>query len=65
MMKKISKSFFLLSLIVCPFVFTSCEKDEGTKDYDNVTDDDWKKSTIIVNDYDGNEVSTDYSICVE
>lgn len=62
-MKKISKSLFLLSVIVCPFVFSACEKDEGTTSYNDVDDDDWKKAMVIDNDYDGNDANTvDYSV---
>lgn len=61
-MKKITKAMFLLSVMVAPFVFSACEKDEGTTDYNNVSDDDWKKA-LAVNDYCGNDLNTVCFFC--
>lgn len=47
-MRKLLVAFFLLFLIASPFIFLSCEKDNGTVDYDNVDDDDWKKREAAI-----------------
>lgn len=53
---------FLLGLMACPFIFSSCEEDHGETDYNNVTDDDWKKKTIVSVDNAGDELPiVDYS----
>ena len=46
-MKKSYMVLFLLGLMACPFIFSSCEEDHGETDYNNVTDDDWKKKTKL------------------
>ena len=51
-MKKVFLTFFMLNLIVTPFILTSCEKDHGTVKYEDVDDDDWKKRVTNVNDND-------------
>lgn len=56
-MKKSYKKILVLSLIVAPFIFISCDKDHGTTDYDNVNDDDWKKKSSVDVEHVGNEAS--------
>ena len=48
----------MLGLLAFPFILNSCEKDNGTTDYDDVDDDDWRKKAAIAVDYNENEDST-------
>ena len=44
-------NFRILALIAfasCMFCLTACEKEEQKVDYNNVTDDDWKKKKSLV-----------------
>lgn len=62
-MRKTIKALFMMGLMASPFIFTACEKDHGTTDYDDVDDDDWKKKGIVAVENNVNEVSTiEYSV---
>ena len=53
---------FLMSVMVCPFIFTACEKDEGTTGYNDVNDDDWKKAVVIENECDNADTQATYYV---
>ena len=62
-MKKTSRMLLLMSVMVCPFIFAACEKDEGTTDYNDVSDDDWKKKNVVtIDDYTEPDVTTLYYV---
>lgn len=62
-MKKTCRVLFLLGLIAGSFIFSACEKDRGEIDYNNVSDDDWKKKNAVFVDNTGNGLSNvDFSV---
>lgn len=61
-MKKTWKALFMLGLVVSPFIFASCDKDEGTVSYKDVDDDDWKKKAVLCEPNDAASTTNDIQV---
>lgn len=59
------KLLLALTLMVCSCLLISCESGVSggsTVGYDDVDDSDWKKNEIVFNEYDYEDLSTEYNI---